>query len=98
MKMFDFFDRMQKLRYIDRCSNTAHIKPYSVAQHSFYTALYALTFAQIENERAGGDDLYNIGVLLQKALLHDLEESETGDILYPVHNENPEFKDRLDYG
>ena len=98
-----FFDRVQKLREIDRCSNTPHIKPYSVAQHSFYVTLYALVFAHIENERItterrGADDhYYNVELVLQKALVHDLEESETGDILFPLHSENPEFKDKLDF-
>jgi len=93
---FDFFDRVQKLRYIDRCSNLPHIKPYSVAQHSFYLALYAMVFAHLENERLEGY-YYNLELVLQKALVHDLEECETGDILYPLHDENPDFKERLDY-
>jgi len=95
-KQLPFFNRVQKLRWIDRCSNTPHIKPYSVAQHSFYISLYAMVFAHLENDRMK-NNYYNMELLLQKALVHDLEESETGDILFPLHDENPDFKKRLDY-
>ena len=102
MSQLEFFERAHKLRGIDRCSNTSHILPYSVAEHSFYLALYAMVFAHMENERIeeeGGidDSLYNIELVLQKALVHDLEESITGDILFPLHNNYPEFKDKLDF-
>ena len=109
--VFLFLDRLQRLRYIDRCSNTNHIKPYSVAQHSFYMALYGMVFAKIENDRIweeqensedGGDTLqadsnyYNVENVVCKALCHDLEESVTGDILFPMHNDHPDFKVILD--
>jgi len=91
-----FLDRLQKLRWIDRCSNTSHIKEYSVAQHSFYVALYGMAFSYIENERLECE-YYEIELVLQKALAHDLEESLTGDILFPLHNDYPEFKEKLDF-
>ena len=93
--LLDFFERLQKLRWIDRCSNTLHIKPYSVAQHSFYVAFYGVIFSKAENKRLE-TFLYNPGVVAIKALCHDLEESETGDILFPLHNENLVFKEKLD--
>lgn len=96
LEKFEFFERVQRLRWIDRCSNTPHIKPYSVAQHSFYVSLYAMVFAHLENDRLE-EERYNLELVLQKALVHDLEECETGDILYPLHDENPEFKERLNY-
>ena len=109
--ILDFLRRTQALCYIERCSNTPHIRPYSVAQHSFYIALYAMLFADIENERikeeAELDDytiyergsshgFYDTSEVIKKALIHDLEESLTGDILYPVHHENKSFKEILD--
>lgn len=107
IKILDFLKRTQVLCYIERCSNTPHIRSYSVAQHSYYIALYAMLFADLENERIHRDeekiygrrnkaDYYNISELIKKALLHDLEESITGDILYPVHNNNVNFKKTLD--
>jgi len=50
----------------------------------------------MENERLEKEH-YSIELVLQKALVHDLEECETGDILYPLHDENPDFKERLTY-
>jgi len=101
-----FLQRARRLSYVDRCSNTPHIRPYPVAEHSFYLTLYAMTFADIENERDpyGGHpnhfyeegDLYDLTKVLRKGLLHDLEESETGDILYTAHNRSEEFKKKLD--
>jgi 5'-deoxynucleotidase YfbR-like HD superfamily hydrolase len=95
-----FLDRLQRLRWIDRCSNTSHIKPYSVAQHSFYMALYGMIFAKIENDRLDKEkfsvDYYNVENVVCKALCHDLEESVTGDILFPMHNDHPDFKVILD--
>jgi len=105
MNVLDFLRRTQALCYVERCSNTPHIRPYSVAQHSFYIALYAMLFADIENERIceneimGMDyvsNLYDTSEVIKKALIHDLEESLTGDILYPVHHDNKSFKETLD--
>jgi 5'-deoxynucleotidase YfbR-like HD superfamily hydrolase len=94
--MLNFLKRVQRLSWIERCSNTQHIKPYSVAQHSFYISLYGIIFASVENERRK-ENYYDIGLVAQKCLVHDLEESETGDILFPLHNNYPEFKDKLDF-
>ena len=111
--ILNFIKRMSLLRDIDRCANTPHIKEYSVAVHSYYTAIFAMMFADMENERIlaeikldnGGyvliesevtDKFYDISEVLKKALIHDMEESETGDILFPLHDENPEFKKALD--
>lgn len=91
--MKSFFERVHRLNYIDRCSNIPHIKPYSVAQHSFYTAFYAMLFADLENE--SGEN-YDTSEVLKRALLHDMEEAITGDILYPLHNSHPAFKSKLD--
>lgn len=91
--MKDFFDRVQRLTYIDRCSNIPHIKEYSVAQHSFFIAFYAMLFADLENQR--GED-YDTSEVIKRAILHDLEESITGDILFPLHNKHPKFKKKLD--
>ena len=40
--------------------------------------------------------LFDVSEIVKRALLHDLEESVTGDILYPLHNKSPRFKEKLD--
>jgi len=95
--LLDFLKRTKRMAFIDRCANTPHIRPYSVAEHSYFIALFAMFFADLENERISSghlvleEDLYNIAEVVKRALLHDLEESETGDILYPLHHENSEL-------
>lgn len=84
---------------IQRCSNTVHHQHYDVSQHSFYTALFALIFAELENKRKRinnplSEDYYDIGLVLKKAVIHDIEEAETGDILFQVKH-NPELKQTL---
>ena len=105
IKILDFLKRTQVLCYIERCSNTPHIRSYSVAQHSYYIALYTMLFADLENNRIRGENsfgtdsvlnLYDTSEVIKKALLHDLEETITGDILYPVHNKNIDFKKTLE--
>ena len=101
MGKLSFFKRSRRLSFIDRCSNIPHIKLYPVSDHSFYITLYTMIFADLENERLRDSNLtmggfYNISEAVQKALVHDLEEAETGDILYPLHNEFTEFKKDLD--
>jgi len=97
--MLDFLRRLQRLSDIDRCSNSPHINRYPVSAHSFYVALYAMIFVDMENERKSREHSilsYDDSLVIRKALIHDLEESETGDILYPVHNMYKEFKEKLD--
>jgi 5'-deoxynucleotidase YfbR-like HD superfamily hydrolase len=92
--ILEFLTKIRRLSYIERCSNTLHIQRYSVAEHSFYTTLLAMIFADMEN--ALGIYTYDISEVLSRSLIHDLEESCTGDILYPLKNENPTLKPHLD--
>ena len=97
----EFFRRVRALSYIERCSNTPHIRAYSVAEHSYYITLYSMIFADMENlrlEKLKSEffETYDASSVMRKALLHDLEESVVGDILYPVHAGDPIFKKALD--
>jgi len=97
--LLNFFMKVRRLSYIERCSNTPHIRPYNVSEHSYYIALFAMVFADIENHRAVktyGEKIYDTSEVIKKALIHDLEESVTGDILYPLHHNNENFKIALD--
>jgi len=97
--LLDFFERTRQLSQIDRCSNDLHIKDYPVAEHSFYLALYAMIFADLENSRGSElnhEEDYDLVKIMRRSLLHDLEESETGDIQFPFHNRSKAFKKKLD--
>jgi 5'-deoxynucleotidase YfbR-like HD superfamily hydrolase len=83
----NFIKRTRRLAAIERCSNTAHIQSYSVAQHSFFISLYTKLFADLENEKLEKDgySIEKIDTLkaIEMAIIHDLEECVTGDLLYP---------------
>jgi len=64
-----------------------------VAQHSYYTALYAMILADLERGRGADVDCER---LLRMALLHDAEEARTGDIHHPFKHQDPIFAETLD--
>jgi len=64
-----------------------------VAQHSYYTALYAMILADLE--RGHGTEV-NCERLLRMALLHDAEEARTGDIHHPFKHQDSVFAETLD--
>ncbi len=64
-----------------------------VAQHSYFTALYAMVLADLERERGTTVDMER---LLRMALLHDAEEARTGDIHHPFKHQDANFAEALD--
>ena len=64
-----------------------------VAQHSYLTALYAMILADLERRRGRKVDVEK---LLRIALLHDAEESRTGDIHHPFKHQDPAFTKTID--
>jgi len=64
-----------------------------VAQHSYLTALYAMILADLERRRGKRVDVEK---LLRMALLHDAEESRTGDIHHPFKHQDPAFTKTID--
>ena len=93
-KLLIFLKRSRRLSTIDRCSNTPHIQRYSVAEHSYYISLLAMLFADIENLNAD-EKIYDTSEVIKHALIHDLEESITGDILFPFKHQNEKLKPQL---
>ena len=67
-----------RIRYVKRFSTCRVLNPESVAEHSYFTALYALLVA--EWCKAEGVDDVDVERLLIRALLHDMEEARTGDM------------------
>jgi 5'-deoxynucleotidase YfbR-like HD superfamily hydrolase len=82
-----------RLRYVRRFSTCRTGWPESVAEHSFYTSVYAMLLARM----AEGPELsVNMADLLQKALLHDFEEAITGDINRPFKIAHDDLKHAID--
>lgn len=74
-----FLSLERRLDTIIRFSAKPRIKDETVSEHSFHTALYAMILADMEDSFG---NKVNKEKLLKTALLHDLEESLTGDIIY----------------
>ena len=84
---------VNRLRYINRFSGTSIIHPENVSEHSFFTAFFALIIG-IHCKRNSME--VDIGKLVQKALLHDIEEQFTGDIIRPVKHYSIQMSNLLE--
>lgn len=80
---------LQRLRHVIRFGTCYRVHNESVAEHSFYTALYAQLMG-----RALGPSV-DTGLLVQCALLHDVEEARTGDFPRPLKYSSKEAKQAL---
>lgn len=75
----EFFEVERRLDTVIRFSAKTRIKDETVAEHSFHTSLYAMVMADMEE---GFGNKVDKEKLLKTALIHDLEEALTGDIIY----------------
>jgi len=64
-----------------------------VAQHSYYTTLYAMVLADLERKLGTTVDVER---LMRMAVLHDAEEARTGDVHHPFKHQDPAFAEVLD--
>lgn len=93
-----------RLRYTFRYSTCRIGHPESVAEHSYYVGLYSLAIADwLEAERdpqVSGMPYsmisVDVGLLLRKAVIHDLEECVSGDFPRTFKYSHPETKSTLD--
>lgn len=70
-----------RVRYVTRFSTCRVLHSESVAEHSFFTTLYAMFVARWVNANANDAfDCVNTLEVLESALLHDMEEARTGDV------------------
>jgi len=82
----------RQMSSVIRYSSLPHGRGENVAEHSFYVAFYALIIAK-DLEQDGQKIDYE--KLLVSALLHDLDEAITGDIIRTVKYSSKELRDRL---
>jgi 5'-deoxynucleotidase YfbR-like HD superfamily hydrolase len=92
----DFVELTYKLDHIFRCSTVPILRPQSVAEHSFHVAQLAfIAVADLFEHLEVTDivqDTFNSTIIINLALMHDVEEGLIGDILYPVKNANDLMK------
>ena len=92
-EVLDFLLAIRSLMTVGRFSvYKCHFRE-DVAQHSYFTALYAMVLADLEKEKGTKVDVER---LLRMALLHDAEEARTGDIHHPFKHQDASFAEKLD--
>jgi 5'-deoxynucleotidase YfbR-like HD superfamily hydrolase len=85
-----------RLRYVYRFSTSRVQHPETVAEHSYYVCLYCLLIGRWCNEQFGKHKKIDMGLLLSRAVVHDMEESVSGDFPRPFKHSNSELKDMLE--
>lgn len=70
---------LARIRNVIRFSNSTRIKDESVAEHTYFTAYYALVLAMTLIVEEGVH--IDMGTLLTSAILHDMDESKSGDFV-----------------
>lgn len=85
--------RPTRLRYVVRFSICPRVHDESVAEHSFYTAYFAMMIAQDLMVREVEVNGYEVA---SKALIHDMDETYSGDMIRMFKHSSPEIKDAMD--
>lgn len=78
----DWIFRIRRLRNVKRFNTIPIMSSQNIADHSYFTAIIAMDLARKIQTETGY--ALNLERLLQKALLHDVEEAFTGDIPHPI--------------
>lgn len=89
MQAKNWTETIKKLSCIKRFSQTELCKPENVLEHTGMVALISLHIGM--NLQAEGAEI-NIDVLTIRALLHDIEESEIGDVARPAKYSSDEMR------
>lgn len=88
--MFFFNNIHRRLSHVIRYNNTPKLQHENVATHSFFVALYTMVVTDSLNL----PDAEKLKAI-RMALVHDIEESFSGDIIYDVKRQSPEFKEAV---
>jgi putative hydrolase of HD superfamily len=92
--MANIFDHILKrdLAHVTRFNNRPQHFPESVAEHSFYVAYFVLIICNLLEKRKIKVDSAKA---MKMALIHDSEETVSGDILSPFKNYNDEVYEAI---
>ncbi|MCG8433046.1 MAG: HD domain-containing protein [Gammaproteobacteria bacterium] len=84
---------VHRMSHVYRYSSVPVVRKENVAEHSWYVAFYAMLIGQAL-ARDGHE--VDFGLLLSRALVHDVDESHTGDFLTYIKYGHPGLKRALD--
>ncbi len=86
-----------RLRYVRRFQTCRVGIPETVAEHSYYTVLYALLVGHwCEENSPAVHGRLDLRLVAMRATLHDLEEARSGDFPRAFKHSTPELKKALD--
>lgn len=86
----------QRLRHVYRFSSIPTHHRESVAEHCYYVCLYSLLMADAyEKYQAILKPIVNRGKLLERCVLHDIDEALTGDFLRMFKYSSPELHSEI---
>ena len=88
MNVIKLFSISQSMASITRYSQLHLVKPESVLEHTGFVCLFSYLLAEEMNSKC--EDKIDIGTLLKKAVVHDMDEVVTGDIPRPTKYFNKE--------
>lgn len=84
---------IHRMSHVYRYSSVPVIRRENVAEHSWYVAFYAFLIGQ---DLVQHGHVVDFGKMLSRALVHDLDESSTGDFLRHIKYGHPDLKRALD--
>lgn len=85
------FGDTNRVRHVIRFGTCHRVRDENVAEHSYFTAFYAMMIGRALDISSG-----EMAELLQRALIHDIEEAESGDFSRPFKYSSKELKAALD--
>ena len=84
MNIIKLFSISQSMSAIKRYSQLHLLKSESVMEHTGFVCLFAYILCEKINSVSDEEDKLNIGIALEKAVIHDIDEVVTGDIPRPT--------------
>ena len=96
MESWKMFMNYRRMRHIKRCNNFPTLVSIDVAQHSYYTTMLSMLFADECVQNTTLLIVIDMERLLRKSLLHDTEEAFTSDIPYPIKHASESIHDGLE--
>ena len=80
MDIVKLFSVSQGMSAIQRYSQLHLLKSESVMEHTGFVCLFTYTLCEEINSVSSPNDKLDVGMALQKAIVHDIDEVITGDI------------------
>lgn len=80
---------VNQLRYVDRFATCRRGHRENIAEHQYFTAFFTLVIGRHIPD-------VDLGKAVTRALVHDVEEHYTGDIIRPVKHGTPEVKEAFE--